>query len=50
MNKTEKIKKIVMLVIMAVFSGYFMYSGFSIILNDTDENSTETQQQEKSND
>ena len=39
MKKSEKIKKIVMLVVMALFSGYFMYSGFSIILSDT--NSTQ---------
>jgi len=41
MNTSEKIKKIAMLVVMGALSGYFMYSGFSIILNDNDANTTQ---------
>ena len=40
MKRSEKIKKIFMLILMGSLSGYFMYSGFSIILSDTDDTST----------
>jgi hypothetical protein len=29
MNKKDKIKKVIMIIVMAAGSGYFMYSGFS---------------------
>ena len=34
MNKNEKIKKVVFIFLGALASGYFMYSGFSILMSD----------------
>ena len=34
MNKTEKIKRLVLVFLGALASGYFMYSGFSILMQD----------------
>jgi len=34
MNSNEKIKRIVLIFLGALASGYFMYTGFSILMND----------------
>ena len=34
MNKNEKIKRIVLIFLGALASGYFMYSGFTLLMND----------------
>ena len=34
MNRNEKIKRMVLIVIGALASGYFMYSGFSLLMQD----------------
>jgi len=34
MNKNEKIKRIIFIFLGALASGYFMYSGFSILMTD----------------
>ncbi len=34
MEKSEKIKRIVLIFIGALASGYFMYSGFSLLMHD----------------
>jgi len=40
MNKTEKIKRIVLIFLGALASGYFMYSGFSMLMNDSSDLNT----------
>jgi len=34
MNKNEKIKRIVLIFLGALASGYFMYSGFTLLMSD----------------
>jgi len=34
MNKSEKIKRIVLIFLGALASGYFMYSGFTLLMSD----------------
>ena len=34
MNKTEKIQRIVLIFLGVLASGYFMYSGFSMLMHD----------------
>jgi len=34
MNKNEKIKRVVLIFLGALASGYFMYSGFTILMSD----------------
>ena len=34
MNKTEKIQRIVLIFLGALASGYFMYSGFTLLMQD----------------
>ncbi len=36
MNRSEKIKRIVVIVLFAAASGYFMYSGFSLLFEEGD--------------
>ncbi len=34
MNKTEKLQRIILILLGALASGYFMYSGFSMLMHD----------------
>jgi len=43
MNQNEKIKRIVLIFLGALASGYFMYSGFSLLFVEEDTNTTQTQ-------
>ena len=43
MNKTEKIKRIVLIFLGALASGYFMYSGFSMLMHDDSSDANATQ-------
>ncbi len=40
MNRSDKIKRIALIVLAALASGYFLYSGFSILFNESDANAT----------
>ena len=48
MNKTEKVQRIVLIFLAALTSGYFMYSGFSMLFDESEQNSTITSQGIKS--
>jgi len=43
MNTTEKIKRIVLVFLGALASGYFMYSGFSMLMHDESSDLNTTQ-------
>ncbi len=40
MNRTDKIKRITLIFLAALASGYFMYSGFSILMSENETNTT----------
>ncbi len=40
MNRTDKIKRITLIFLAAIASGYFMYSGFSLLFNESESNTT----------
>ena len=40
MNKNEKIKRIVLIILAVAGSGYFMYSGFSLLFEEDETNAT----------
>lgn len=40
MNRSEKIKRIVFIFLAALASGYFMYSGFSLLFEEEETNTT----------
>jgi len=40
MNRTDKIKRITLIFLAALASGYFMYSGFSLLFNESESNTT----------
>jgi hypothetical protein len=40
MNRSEKIKRIIFIFLAALASGYFMYSGFSLLFEEEETNTT----------
>jgi len=42
MEKSEKIKRIVLIALAVLASGYFMYSGFSILMTEDTNTSSQT--------
>lgn len=44
MNRSDRIRRIVLIFLAALASGYFMYSGFSLLFNEEETNTTIVQQ------
>ena len=43
MNKTEKLQRIILIFLGALASGYFMYSGFSMLMHEDSSDTNATQ-------